>query len=47
MGRKADRRVDLKMPSGAMQTYRRLLGYLRAQSEQRYAALIEKLGIRG
>jgi ATP-binding cassette, subfamily B, bacterial MsbA len=29
MGRKADRRVDLKMPPGAMQTYRRLLGYLR------------------
>jgi small subunit ribosomal protein S15 len=26
---------------------KRLLGYLRAQSEQRYAALIEKLGIRG
>ena len=29
MGRKADRRVDLKMPPGAAQTYRRLLGYLR------------------
>ncbi|HYP03779.1 MAG TPA: 30S ribosomal protein S15 [Cyanobium sp.] len=26
---------------------KRLLGYLRAQSEERYAALIEKLGIRG
>jgi len=26
---------------------KRLLGYLRAQSESRYAALIEKLGIRG
>jgi small subunit ribosomal protein S15 len=26
---------------------KRLLGYLRAQSEGRYAALIEKLGIRG
>jgi subfamily B ATP-binding cassette protein MsbA len=29
MGRRADKRVDLKMPAGAMQTYRRLLGYLR------------------
>ena len=29
MGRKADRRVDLKMPEGALQTYKRLLGYLR------------------
>ncbi|HWJ06499.1 MAG TPA: lipid A export permease/ATP-binding protein MsbA [Steroidobacteraceae bacterium] len=29
MGRKADKRVDLKMPPGALQTYRRLLGYLR------------------
>ncbi|HET7204109.1 MAG TPA: lipid A export permease/ATP-binding protein MsbA [Steroidobacteraceae bacterium] len=29
MGREADRRIDLKMPRGAMQTYRRLLGYLR------------------
>ena len=29
MGRKADKRVDLKMPEGALQTYRRLLGYLR------------------
>jgi small subunit ribosomal protein S15 len=26
---------------------KRLLGYLRSQSEQRYLALIEKLGIRG
>ena len=26
---------------------KRLLAYLRGQSEQRYAALIEKLGIRG
>jgi small subunit ribosomal protein S15 len=26
---------------------KRLLGYLRAQSEQRYVALIQKLGIRG
>jgi small subunit ribosomal protein S15 len=26
---------------------KRLLGYLRNQSEERYAALIEKLGIRG
>ena len=26
---------------------KRLLGYLRQQSEERYAALIEKLGIRG
>ena len=26
---------------------KRLLGYLRSQSEERYAALIEKLGIRG
>jgi small subunit ribosomal protein S15 len=26
---------------------KRLLGYLRAQSEARYAGLIEKLGIRG
>ena len=26
---------------------KRLLGYLRAQSQERYAALIEKLGIRG
>jgi small subunit ribosomal protein S15 len=26
---------------------KRLLGYLRQQSESRYAALIEKLGIRG
>jgi small subunit ribosomal protein S15 len=26
---------------------KRLLGYLRAQSAERYAALIEKLGIRG
>jgi subfamily B ATP-binding cassette protein MsbA len=29
MGRKADKRVDLKMPPGALQTYKRLLGYLR------------------
>jgi ATP-binding cassette, subfamily B, bacterial MsbA len=29
MGRRADKPVDLKMPAGAMQTYRRLLGYLR------------------
>ena len=29
MGRKADKRVDLKMPPGAWQTYKRLLGYLR------------------
>jgi subfamily B ATP-binding cassette protein MsbA len=30
MGRKGDKqRVDLKMPAGALQTYRRLLGYLR------------------
>ncbi len=29
MGRKADKRIDLKMPEGALQTYRRLLGYLR------------------
>ena len=29
MGRKADKRIDLKMPAGALQTYRRLLGYLR------------------
>ena len=28
MGRRADRRVDLKMPPAALQTYRRLLGYL-------------------
>lgn len=26
---------------------KRLLGYLRQQSEERYGALIEKLGIRG
>jgi small subunit ribosomal protein S15 len=26
---------------------KRLLGYLRHQSEERYGALIEKLGIRG
>jgi ATP-binding cassette, subfamily B, bacterial MsbA len=29
MGRKGDKRVDLKLPSGALATYRRLLGYLR------------------
>jgi len=29
MGRKADKRVDLKMPPGALQTYRRLLRYLK------------------
>jgi subfamily B ATP-binding cassette protein MsbA len=29
MGRKADKRVDLKMPPGALQTYKRLLGYLK------------------
>jgi subfamily B ATP-binding cassette protein MsbA len=29
MGRKADRRAELKMPSGALQTYRRLLTYVR------------------
>ena len=29
MGRKADKRIDLKMPEGALQTYKRLLGYLR------------------
>jgi subfamily B ATP-binding cassette protein MsbA len=29
MGRKGDKRVDLKMPSGALQTYRRLLAYLK------------------
>jgi subfamily B ATP-binding cassette protein MsbA len=29
MGRKADKRVDLTMPPGALQTYKRLLGYLR------------------
>src|SRR5215510_9448048 len=29
MGRKADKRVDLKMPPGALRTYRRLTGYLR------------------
>jgi subfamily B ATP-binding cassette protein MsbA len=29
MGRKADKRIDLKMPEGALHTYRRLLGYLR------------------
>jgi ATP-binding cassette, subfamily B, bacterial MsbA len=29
MGRKGDKRIDLKMPPGALQTYRRLLGYLR------------------
>ncbi|HET9692858.1 MAG TPA: ABC transporter transmembrane domain-containing protein, partial [Steroidobacteraceae bacterium] len=29
MGRRADKRIDLKMPAGALQTYRRLLGYLR------------------
>jgi subfamily B ATP-binding cassette protein MsbA len=29
MGRKADKRIDLKMPSGALQTYRRLLRYLK------------------
>ena len=29
MGRKADKRAELKMPSGAWQTYKRLLGYLR------------------
>ena len=29
MGRKADKRVDVKMPPGAWQTYKRLLRYLR------------------
>ena len=29
MGRKADKRIDLKMPEGALHTYKRLLGYLR------------------
>jgi subfamily B ATP-binding cassette protein MsbA len=29
MGRKGDKRADLKMPPGALQTYKRLLGYLR------------------
>lgn len=29
MGRKAERRAEVRMPDGAMQTYRRLLGYLR------------------
>ena len=29
MGTKAGRKAELKMPSGALQTYRRLLGYLR------------------
>jgi subfamily B ATP-binding cassette protein MsbA len=29
MGRKADKRVDLKMPPGALHTYRRLLRYLK------------------
>src|SRR5512133_1276213 len=29
MGRKSANRVDVKMPPGALQTYKRLLGYLR------------------
>ncbi|MGI9246117.1 MAG: ABC transporter transmembrane domain-containing protein, partial [Steroidobacteraceae bacterium] len=29
MGRKGDKPADLKMPPGALQTYRRLLGYLK------------------
>ena len=29
MGRKADKRAELKMPEGALETYKRLLTYLR------------------